>query len=181
MQTKFAAPILLAALVAPVVAHAAKLPPLATMKLGENQTSYIFDPNKVTAVALTYGLTVSLKPVRGNSEVNQGPLKPHVWGIAEIPLSINDTPEHFLKELQLDSKFITLHSLSGELHIRASSIKYIIEPPLQTDRERGAKALVYLGPGAVDWSGVQRPWMVTETPDQVKALADEKRAQGDGE
>jgi hypothetical protein len=71
--------------------------------------------------------------------------------------------------------------LSGELRIRASSIKYIIEPPLQTDRERGAKALVYLGPGVVDWSGVQRPWMVMETPDQVKALADEKRAQGDGE
>ena len=181
MQWKSATPVLLAALVMPVVAHAAKLPPLATMKFGENQTTYIFDPNKVTAVALSYGLSVTLKPVRGNSEVNQGSLKPHVWGIAEIPLSINDTAENFLKELQIDTKFITLHSLSGELRIRASSIKYIIEPPLQTDRERGAKALVYLGPGVVDWSGVQRPWMVTETPDQVKALADEKRAQADGE
>ena len=181
MQWKSATPVLLAALVMPVVAHAAKLPPLATMKLGENQTTYIFDPNKVTAVALSYGLSVTLKSVRGNSEVNQGPLKPHVWGIAEIPLSINDTTENFLKELQIDTKFITLHSLSGEVRIRASSIKYIIEPPLQTDRERGAKALVYLGPGVVDWSGVQRPWMVTETPDQVKALADEKRAQADGE
>jgi hypothetical protein len=181
MQSKFAMPILFAALVMPVMAHAAKLPPLATMKFGENQTTYVFDPNKVTAVALSYGLSVTLKPARGNSEVNQGPLKPHVWGIAEIPLAINDTAENFLKELKLDTKFITLHSLSGELRIRASSIKYIIEPPLQTDRERGAKALVYLGPGVVDWSGVQRPWMVTETPDQVKALADEKRAQGDGE
>jgi hypothetical protein len=181
METKFARSILFAALVMPVAANAANLPPLATMKLGENQTTYIFDPNKVTAVALTYGLTMPLKPVRGNSEVNQGPLRPHVWGIAEIPLSINDTPENFLKELQLDTKFITLHSLSGELRVRASSIKYIIEPPLQTDRERGARALVYLGPGVVDWSGMQRPWMVTETPGQVKALADEKRAQGDGE
>jgi hypothetical protein len=71
--------------------------------------------------------------------------------------------------------------LSGELHIRASSIKYIIEPPLQTDRERGVKALVYLEPGIVDWSGVQRPWVVTETPSQVKALVDEKRTLGDGE
>jgi hypothetical protein len=41
---------------------------------------------------------------------------------------------------------------------RASSIKYIIEPPLQTDRESGAQALVYLEPRVVDWSGVQRPW-----------------------
>jgi hypothetical protein len=179
MHWKSVTPVLLAALVIPVVAHAAKLPPLATMKFGENQTTYIFDPNKVTAVAFSYGLSVTLKPVRGNSEVNQGPLKPHVWGIAEIPLSINETAENFLKELQIDTKFITLHSLSGEVRIRASSI--IIEPPLQTDRERGAKALVYLGGGVVDWSGVQRPWMVTETPDQVKALADEKRAQGDGE
>jgi hypothetical protein len=151
------------------------------MQLGENQITYIFDPNKVTAVALTYSLTVTLKPVRGNSEVNRGALTPHVWGIAEIPLSINDSPENFLKALQLDTKFITLHSLSGELRIRASSIKYIIEPPLQTDRERGAKALVYLEPGVVDWSGVPRPWLVTETPGQVKALADEKRAQEDGE
>ena len=181
MPSKFATLILFAALVMPVVAHAAKLPPLATMKLGENQITYIFDPNKVTAVAPTYGLSVTLRPVRGNSEVNQGPLKPHVWGVAEIPLAINDTPENFLKELQLDTKFITLHSLGGELHVRASRIKYIIEPPLQTDRERGAKALVYLQPGVVDWSGVPRPWLVTETPGQVKALADEKRTQDDGE
>jgi hypothetical protein len=185
MQSKFATSVLFAAfilpLAIPVVANAAKLPPLATMKLGDNQTTYVFDPDKVTAIALTYGLTVALKPVRGNSEVNQGPLKPHVWGIAEIPLSINDTPENFLKALQLETRFITLHSLSGELHLRASSIKYIIEPPLQSDRERGAKALVYLGPGVVDWSGVPRPWLVTETPGQVKALADEKRAQEDGE
>jgi hypothetical protein len=33
----------------------------------------------------------------------------------------------------------------------------------------------------VDWSGLQRPWLVTETPGQVKALADEKRIQEDGE
>jgi hypothetical protein len=181
MEPKFAMPILFAALVMPVVANATKLPPLATMKLGENQTTYIFDPAKVTAVAFTYSLTVTPKPVRGNSEVNRGPLTPHVWGIAEVPLSINDSPENFLKELQLDTKFIALHSLSGELHIRASSIKYIIEPPLQTDRERGVKALVYLEPGIVDWSGVQRPWVVTETPSQVKALVDEKRTLGDGE
>jgi hypothetical protein len=167
MESKFAAPILFAALVIPVVANAAKLPPLATRKVGENQTTYIFDPAKVTAVALTYSLTVTPKPVRGNFEVNRGSLTPHVWGIAEIPFSINDT---FLKELQLDTKFITLHLLSGELRIRASSIKYIIEPPLQTDRERGAKALVYLEPRVVDWSGVQRPWVATETPSQVKAL-----------
>jgi hypothetical protein len=101
--------------------------------------------------------------------------------LLKSPLSINDTPENFLKELQLDTKFISLHLLSGELRIRASSIKYIIEPPLQTDRERGAKALVYLEPRVVDWSGVQRPWVVTETPSQVKALVDEKRTQGDGE
>ena len=170
METKFATPILFAALIIPVVANAAKLPPLATMKLGENQTTYIFDPAKVTAVAFTYSLTVAPKPVRGNSEVNRGSLTPHVWGIAEIPLAINDTPENFLKELQLETKFITLHLLSGELRIRASSIKYIIEPPLQTDRERGAKALVYLEPRVVDWSGVQRPWVATETPSQVKAL-----------
>jgi hypothetical protein len=181
MQSKFAASILFAALITPVAAGAAKLPPLATMKLGDNQTTYIFDPDKVTAVAPTYSLTLAPKPVRGISEVNHGPLTPHVWGIAEIPLSINDTPENFLKELQLDTKFITLHSLSGELHIRASRIKYIIEPPLQADRERGARALVYLRPGAVDWSGVPRPWLVTETPGQVKALADEKRVQEDGE
>jgi hypothetical protein len=181
METKFATPILFAALIIPVVANAAKLPPLATMKLGENQTTYIFDPAKVTAVAFTYSLTVTPKPVRGNSEVNRGSLTPHVWGIAEIPLSINDTPENFLKELQLETKFITLHLLSGELRIRASSIKYIIDPLLQTDRERGAKALVYLEPRVVDWSGVQRPWVVTETPSQVKALVDEKRTQGDGE
>jgi len=181
MQSKFATCTLLAALVIPVAASAAKLPPLATMKLGDNQTVYIFDPNKVTAVAPTYSLTVTLKPVRANSEVTRGQLTPHVWGIAEIPLAINDTAEHFLKELQLDGKFIALHSLSGELYLRASSIKYIIEPPLQADRERGAKALVYVGPGVVDWSGVQRPWLVTETPDQVKALADEKRVQDDGE
>jgi hypothetical protein len=180
MESKFATPILFAALVMPVVAHAAKLPPLATMKLGENQITYIFDPNKVTAIAPTYSL-ILLKPVRGNSEVDRGQLTPHVWGIAEIPLSINDTPENFLKELQLDTKFITLHSLSGELHIRVSRIKYIIEPPLQADRERGAKALVYLQPGVVDWSGVPRPWLVTETPDRVKALADEKRIQEDSE
>jgi hypothetical protein len=181
MKSKFATSVLFAALALPVAAHAAKLPPLAAMKLGENQTTYIFDPNKVTAVAPTYGLTITTRPVRGSSDVSQGPLKPHVWGIAEIPLSINDTPENFLKELQLDTKFITLHSLSGELYIRASRIKYIIEPPLQADRERGAKALVYLQPGVVDWSGVQRPWLVTETPDRVKALADEKRIQEDGE
>jgi hypothetical protein len=185
MQSKSATSALLAALSSLVVisfaANAAKLPPLATMKLGENKTTYIFDPNKVTAVAPTYSLTLAPRPVRGNSEVNRGPLTPHVWGIAEIPLSINDTPEDFLKELQLDAKFITLHSLSGELHIRASRIKYIIEPPLQADRERGAKALVYLEPGVVDWSGVPRPWLVTETPDRVKALADERRAQEDGE
>jgi hypothetical protein len=181
MESKFATPILFAALIMPVAAHAAKLPPLAVMKLGENQTTYIFDPNKVTVIAPTYSLTLALKPVRGNSEVNRGQLTPHVWGIAEIPLSINDTPENFLREIQLDTKFITLHSLSGELHIRASRIKYIIEPPLQADRERGAKALVYLQPGVVDWSGVPRPWLVMETPDQVKALADEKRIQEDGE
>ena len=181
MEWKFATPILFAALFMPVVAYAAKLPPLAAMKLGENQTTYIFDPNKVIAVAPTYSLAVTLKPVRGNSEVNRGALTPHVWGIAEIPLSINDSPENFLKELQLDTKFITLHSLSGELHIRASSIKYVIEPPLQADRERGAKALVSLEPRVVDWSGVQRPWLVTETPGQVKALADEKRIQEDSE
>jgi hypothetical protein len=181
MQSKFATPVLLAALVIPVGANAAKLPPLAAAKLGENQTAYIFDPNKVTAVAPTYSLTVAPRPVRGNSEVNRGPLTPHVWGIAEIPLLINDTPENFLKELQLDTKFITLHSLGGELHLRASRIKYIIEPPLQADRERGARALVYLEPGVVDWSGVSRPWLVTETPSQVKALADEKRIQEDGE
>jgi hypothetical protein len=185
MPSKFATSILFATLVMPVVmphgASAAKLPPLAAMKLGENQTTYIFDPSKVTAVAPTYSVTVTLKPVRANSEVTRGQLTPHVWGIAEIPLAINDTPENFLKELQLDSKFITLHSLSGALHLRASSIKYIIEPPLQTDRERGAKALVYLRSAVVDWSGVPRPWLVTETPDQVKALADEKRAQEDGE
>lgn len=181
MQPKFALSILFAALFMPGVASATKLPPLATMKLGENQTTYIFDPNKVTVVAPAYSVTVALKPVRGNSEVNQGQLTPHVWGIAEIPLSINDTPENFLKELQLEGKFITLHSLSGELHLRASSIKYIIEPPLQADRERGAKALVYLDRGGVDWSGVHRPWLVTETPGEVKALADEKRIQGDGE
>jgi hypothetical protein len=139
IEIRYAHPI--AALVIPVVTNAAKLPPLATANLGENQTTYIFDPAKVTAVALTYSLTVTPKPVRGNSEVNRGPLTPHVWGIAEIPLSINDTPENFLKELQLDTKFTTLHLLSGEPRIRASSIKYIIEPPLQTDRERGAKAL----------------------------------------
>jgi hypothetical protein len=181
MESKFATPILFAALMMPVVANAAKLPPLATMKLGENQTIYIFDPNKVTAVAPTYSLNVTLRPVRGNSEVSRGPLTPHVWGIAEIPLAINDTPENFLKELQLDAKFITLHSLGGELHLRASRIKYIIEPPLQADRERGAKALVYLEPVAVDWSAVPRPWLVTETPSQVKALADEKRIQEDSE
>ena len=91
--------------------------PLPTMKLGENRnfTYTVFDPAKVTAVALTYSLTITPKPVRGNSEVYRGPLTPHVWGIAEIPLSINDTPENFLKELQLDTKFITLHLLSGEL------------------------------------------------------------------
>lgn len=181
MQSKFATRILFAALIAPAVASAAKLPPLATMKLGDNQTIYIFDPNKVTAVAFTYSSTVAPKPARGNSEANRGQLTPHVWGIAEIPLSINDTPENFLKELQLDTRFVTLHSLSGELHLRASSIKYIIEPPLQADRDRGAKALVYVEPGAVDWSGAQRPWLVTETPGQVKALADEKRVQGDGD
>jgi hypothetical protein len=68
MESKFATPILFAALIMPVVANAAKLPPPAAMKLGENQTTYIFDPNKVTAVAPTYSLTVTLKPVRGNSE-----------------------------------------------------------------------------------------------------------------
>jgi hypothetical protein len=181
MQSKFAMPILFAALIMPVVAHAAKLSPLTTMKLGENQITYIFDPNKVTAIAPTYSLTLAPRPVRGNSEVNRGQLTPHVWGIAEIPLLINDTPENFLRELQLDTKFITLHSLSGELHIRASRIKYIIEPPLQADRERGAKALVSLQPGVVDWSGMPRPWLVTETPSEVKALADEKRALEDGE
>ena len=62
MHWKSVTPVLLAALVIPVVAHAAKLPPLATMKFGENQTTYIFDPNKVTAVALSYGLSVTLKP-----------------------------------------------------------------------------------------------------------------------
>jgi hypothetical protein len=160
MKSRFTPIILSAALVIPVVVNAAKLPPLATMKLGENQTTYIFDPTKVTAVALTYNLT------------HQGPLTPHVWGIADSPLSINESPEKFLKELQLDTKFVTLHSLSGELHVRASSVKYIIEPPLQTDRERGANALVYLGPS----SGVQRPWIVTETPSQVKALVDEQRS-----
>jgi hypothetical protein len=181
METKISATILFAALVLPVMASAAKLPPLATMKLGENQTTYVFDPNKVTAVALTYSLTVTPKPVRGSSEVGRGQLKPHVWGIAEIPLPLNDTPENFLKQLQLDSKFIALHSLSGELRVRARSIKYIIEPPLQADRERGAKALVYLRPGTIDWSGVQRPWLVTESPAEIKALADEKRIQEDAE
>jgi hypothetical protein len=181
METKISAPILFAALVLPVVASAAKLPPLATMKLGENQTTYIFDPNKVTVVALSYSVTVTAKPVRGSSEVDRGQLKPHVLGIAEIPLPINDTPENFLKQLQLDSKFIALHSLSGELRIRARSIKYIIEPPLQADRDRGARALIYLQPGAIGWSGMQRPWLVTESPAEIKALADEKRSQEDSE
>ena len=46
MELKFATPILFAALVIPVVANAAKLPPLATMKLGENQTTYNFHLRK---------------------------------------------------------------------------------------------------------------------------------------
>jgi hypothetical protein len=64
------------------------------MKLGENQTTYIFDPAKVTAVAVTYSLSVTLKPVRGDSGVNRGPLTAHVWGIAEIPLSIELRAAH---------------------------------------------------------------------------------------
>jgi hypothetical protein len=67
MQSKSATSALLAAVSSLVVisfaANAAKLLPLATMKLGENKTTYIFDPNKVTAVAPTYSLTLAPRPV----------------------------------------------------------------------------------------------------------------------
>ena len=179
MGVRFTLP-LVALVIFSAPTRAEKIPPLVSMQFGSEKKTFIFDPAKITAVAMAPTFSVEKLPGRGNFRQTRGPNAPHVWGVMSGPIAINDSPEHFLEALKLTNKFITLHNVAGEVRLRATSISLIHAPVLKSDVDLGIKASVYNGAlGVSSTSGTPTPWSATETPDEVRKLVDEKRAQQD--
>jgi hypothetical protein len=158
-------------------AHAAKLPPLAHMKSLDGVV-YIFDSARVSAIYLTEATSTGTENEPRSARANRRPQKMQVWGIGPVPILIEDTADHFLKALRIDSKFISLHTITGGehlLYLRATAVT-LIEAPDARDVDPRVKSFIYPGPPLVT-TGPTLPWQVFETPEEVEKLIDEKRAQ----
>jgi hypothetical protein len=186
MHPKLFASVLFLALVSVAShrAHAAKLPPLAHIK-SSNGVVYIFDSARVSAIYLTEATSIGTEnEVVGteneprNIRANRRPEKMQVWGIGPVPILIDDTADHFLKALRMDSQFISLHTITGGehlLYLRATTVT-LIEAPDTRDVDPRVKSFIYPGPPLVV-TGQTLPWQVFETPQEVEKLINEKRAQ----
>jgi hypothetical protein len=178
MHAKLFASVLLLALV-PVAlhrAHAAKLPPLAHIKSSDGIV-YIFDSARVSAVYLTEA-SIGTENEPRSVHANRHLQKMQVWGLGPVPILVDDTADHFLKALHMDSKFISLHTITGGehlLYLRATAVT-LIEAPDMRDVDPRVKSFIYPGPPLVT-TGPTLPWQVFETPEEVEKLIDEKRAQ----
>jgi hypothetical protein len=172
MHPKLAASILFLAFVwvASLEAQAAKLPALAEITAA-NGTTFIFDPAKVSAVYVNHIPLITRRKGRRTHDIRPGPLAPHIWGITTSPLAIKDTPEHFLQTLHIDSKFIPLTSRAGILYLKATTVITIVALPPRYDSDARVKSYIFPGPTT------NNPWVVFETPEQVRKLIDEKRQQ----
>jgi hypothetical protein len=158
-------------------AHAAKLPPLAHIKSSDGFV-YIFDSARVSAIYLTEATSIGTENESRSVRANRRPQKMQVWGIGPVPILIDDTADHFLKALRIDSKFISLHTITGGehlLYLRATAVT-LIEAPDARDVDPRVKSFVYPGPPLVT-TGPTLPWQIFETPEEVEKLIDEKRAQ----
>jgi hypothetical protein len=179
MHPKLFASILFLALVPAALhrAHAAKLPPLANIKSSDGVV-YIFDSARVSAIYLTEVTSIGTENEPRSVRANRRPQKMQVWGIGPLPIVIDDTADHFLKALHIDSKFISLHTITGGehlLYLRATAVT-LIETPDTRNVDPRVKSFIYPGPPLVT-PGPTLPWQVFETPDEVEKLIDEKRAQ----
>jgi hypothetical protein len=156
-------------------AMAAPLPPLSEITPIAAPKLY-FAPDKITAVypSYIYAVTHGHKPT--NINVHQGPLKPYVSGVDVTDFAIDIDATTFLSNLHLLDKFVDLHSVGGDMYLKASSV-LSISAPYGTGIDPRVKAFVY--PGLTTPGGTKVPWQVFETPEKVKDLVDTIRTRAD--
>jgi hypothetical protein len=159
----------------PIGADAAKLPDLATITSAEG-IDYFFDPAKVTAVRLMPFTQDEGR--RGVSQPRSRPLTTHVFGIAGAPIPINKTPEQFLQDLHIESKFVTLTiTPTIKLFIKATAVTAVTKPPPR-GYNSDVRSLLYPAQN-MGITIAATPWQVLEPPDEVKNRINEIRRKQD--
>jgi hypothetical protein len=159
----------------PATAQTAKMPPLAEVT-PVNGIKLFIDPAKISAVYIDHITALERgNPGQATVIIHDGDLIPHVAGVSDSPFAVDRDPIAFLKELYIDTKFISVTSISGPLHLKATSVTEISPSQPDLTEDPRVKSVVYPGPPGRE----KFPWLIFETPDQVKKLVDDIRAVSD--
>lgn len=155
---------------------AAGLPPLAEVTPLGGVTIF-FDPDKISAVYQSPLIADTKGTRRTVPKTTKPPIKTFVLGLRELPSPIEADPKAFLDRFNISGQFVHLHTLNGDLYLKATVVAWITRATGDVlDKRVGA--FVYPGLSAV--GGRKVPWQVFETPDEVAKLVDDIRAgQGD--
>lgn len=158
-------------------AQATKYPPLAEVTpIGGSKL--FFDPCRIRAVYQTPVLTLAKDQGLGLASlgINRGAIKTHILGIAEAPFPIEGDPKSFLDNTGQTDKFVHLHTVSGDLYLRATAANTINEPFGSTASPQ-VRSFIYPGPTGLGRS--QTPWQVFEAPEDAKRAIDDVRTRED--
>ena len=100
-------------------------------------------------------------------------IKTFVLGLRELPSPIEADPKAFLDRFDISGQFVHLHTLNGDLYMKATVVAWITRATGDVLDQR-VRAFVY--PGLSSVGGRKVPWQVFETPDEVAKLVDDIRA-----
>jgi hypothetical protein len=132
-----------------------------------DKITYYFDRANVSAIYQKYYKTE--RKGLGTFHITRGPLTWHVWGIALAPVPIPVTADDFLRTHKIADKFVTLHSLTGEIKLRVTAIAFITAAPRSYHLNPKVKVFIYPGPQN------QVPWQITDDLDYVVTQVDDIR------
>jgi hypothetical protein len=141
--------------------HPSKMRNGTSIFLKDSYGILFFDPAKVTAIHV--GL-VRADPTHI--------WEPSVYGISEQGIVLGVSPEDFLKELEICSRFVRLKSIrDGDLlYLKATTIHVI-----RKSSSKGIKSEISPGPNA------STHWQVMDSPDDIKSLIEIKRSRDDSQ